>query len=203
MELLEWVSLRYLRSLTYITSLLYLKLKANMKERQWRNLIRDIQQQRCILMLGPGLSLAGKEPLLESFSEHLTQELKSESIPFDEKSSKVLPYIAQRFMSIPDIRRIDLEDEAVGFFEKHTKEIPEWFMQLARLPFQLVINTTPEQYMFRALKKQGILGAVSLHYNFKKSVDVSIPEFSSDTPLDEASVVPAKPEPALISIESV
>ena len=154
-----------------------------MKDRHWKNLIKDIQNQRCILMLGPGLSTINGEPLVEAFSKYLVSELESESIPYEKNAVTNLPYIAQRFMSIPDIRRIDLEDEAVSFLKKNTIEIPEVFKLLAKVPFHLIINTTPENFMLRALKETGRTQPQALHYNFKKDRDNAVPSFSSDQTL--------------------
>ncbi len=151
-----------------------------MKDRQWRTLVKDIQNQRCILMLGPGLSMVKGEPLTEAFSKHLVSELKEESIPFEQQAVANLPYIAQRFMTIPDIRRIDLEDEAITFFKEQTKEVPEIFQLLSKLPFHLVVNTTPDNFMQKALLEEGTQQAHFLHYNFKKDRDEKIPPFSSD-----------------------
>lgn len=154
-----------------------------MKDRHWKNLIKDIQNQRCILMLGPGLSTVNGELLVVAFSKHLVAELESESVSFEKNAITNLSYIAQRFMTIPDIRRIDLEDEAVSFFKENTKEVPESFKLLAKLPFHLIINTTPENFMVKALKEEGRLQSQFLHYNFKKDRDKEVPAFSADQSL--------------------
>lgn len=151
-----------------------------MKDRQWRTLIKDIQNQRCILMLGPGLSTVNGEPLTEAFSKHLVSELNEESIPFVPQATANLAYIAQRFMTIPDIRRIDLEDEAITFFKEQTQEIPEIFQLICKLPFHLIINTTPDDFMRKALLSEGTQAVHFLHYNFKKDRDEKIPPFSSE-----------------------
>ncbi len=154
-----------------------------MKDRHWRNLIKDIQNQRCILLLGPGISTVKDEPLIEAFSKYLVEELETESIAYEKSAVANLSYIAQRFMTIPDIRRIDLEDEAVSFFKKQTTEVPGVFNLLAKLPFYLIINSTPENFMGTALNEAGRLEVHSLHYNFKKDRDQTIPAFSKEQPL--------------------
>lgn len=151
-----------------------------MKDRQWRNLIKDIKNQRCILMLGAGLSTFQDEPLLEVFSKYLIKELEEESIPYEKDSIATLPYVAQRFMTIPDIRRIDLEDEAIAFFKEHTKVIPKIFKSLAKLPFHLIINAAPDNFMQQALLENGRKTVHALHYNFKKDRDEKVPLFSAE-----------------------
>ena len=99
-----------------------------LSNRQWGNLLKDIERQRCILLLGPRLALGidqeGKEPLVELLAMHLSEELRTEGISFDANASRDLSYIAQRFMTIPKIRRIDLEDEAIAFLPTISESIP-------------------------------------------------------------------------------
>lgn len=155
--------------------------------REWRNLIKDINSNRCILMLGPKLAtvdIKGQNlPMLEVLSESLSSELEEEAISYELSSKNNLPYIAQRFMSIPKIRRMDLEDEVLQFYEQHTGLIPNLYQALAKLPFHLVVNTTPDDFMHKALKSVGKWESQMLHYNFKKEQLSSIPHFSSDAPL--------------------
>ncbi|MBK6932675.1 MAG: toll/interleukin-1 receptor domain-containing protein [Saprospirales bacterium] len=83
-------------------------------------------------------------------------------------SARRLHYIAQRFLTIPKIRRIDLEDEVVEFYRQHTQAIPEIYRQLAQLPFTLVVNTSPDDFMYRALQQAGKTGVGLLHYNLRR-----------------------------------
>ncbi len=145
----------------------------HLSERQWKTLARDLQQQRCILLLGTRLATAkdseGREQRLsELLSRHLAALLDAEQVAYDRDSAADLSYIAQRFLSIPKIRRIDLEDEVTEFYRGAARAIPDVYQQLAKLPFGVAVNLTPEDFMTRAFRAAGKAGAQSLHYNFRK-----------------------------------
>lgn len=158
-----------------------------LSNRQWGNLLKDIERQRCILLLGPRLALGQKngaeEPLIELLAQHLSNELAAEGIPFETAASRDLSYIAQRFMTIPKIRRIDLEDEAISFYQKHQQTIPHFYKHIANLPFHLIINTTPEDFILKAFRKAGKLGARLMHYNYRKEMAVDLFEPTPGNPL--------------------
>ncbi|MEO1413027.1 MAG: SIR2 family protein [Bacteroidota bacterium] len=138
---------------------------------QWNRLSRDFKEERCILMLGPRMpgKLADGQwrSLVEELSIHLSQFLVDSGIAFDEQSKRELPYIAQQFLSIEGARRVDLEDISKDFLEQNTVEIPDIYHQLAQLPLHLIINTTPDDYMERALRERGKT-CVSHYYNFQR-----------------------------------
>ncbi len=138
---------------------------------QWNRLSRDFKEERCILMLGPrmpGTQVDGQwHSLIEELSVYLTDILTDSGVKFDEASKRELPYIAQQFLSIEGARRVDLEDMSRDFLEQNTKEIPTIYHELAKLPLHLIINTTPDDYMERALREQG-KSCVTHHYNFQR-----------------------------------
>jgi len=161
---------------------------AILSDRQWKRLSRDIKEQRCILMLGPNIQglKQGDEwfPLNQSFSKSLCPEIIESGLDFEEKAGRNLSYVAQRFLKIPDVLRIDLEDDARDFYDNNTKEIPPIHRKLSQLPFHMVINTTMEDYMERAFNEEG-KNCQAHHYNFKRKVKEQIhPEsLSPSTPL--------------------
>jgi SIR2-like domain len=155
-----------------------------LSERQWKNLARDLQLRRCVLFLGNRLVAgAGDIPLSALLSEHLTGILEQEGIAFEKSSAGRLHYTAQRFMTIPKIRRIDLEDEVETFYRANARQIPELYRRLAQLPFALVVNTTPDDLMLRAFHTAGKAGARLLHYNFRRERNSVVGDISSDNPL--------------------
>lgn len=158
-----------------------------LSNRQWGNLLKDIERQRCILLLGPRLALGidqnSEKPLVELLAMHLSEELKAEGIPFDSNASQDLSYIAQRFMTIPKIRRIDLEDEALTFYQKFQSQPHELYQLIARLPFHLIVNSNPDDNILKAFRKEGKLNARQLHYNYRRELDVDFPELSESSPL--------------------
>ena len=147
--------------------------KTNLTDRQWKRLIRDIKEQRCILMLGPkiqGIKQNDKWfPLNEIYSNSLTKEIEDSGLEFEKESANNLSYISQRFLNIPDVLRIDLEDDARDFYSSHTKEIPPIYKKISQLPFHLVINTTLDNFMERAFNEEG-KSCQAYYYNFKRHV---------------------------------
>lgn len=151
----------------------------HLSERQWKTLAKDLQQQRCILLLGTRLATAkdaeGQEQQLsEMLSRHLASLLDAEQIAYDRDSASDLSYIAQRFLAMPRIRRIDLEDEVAEFYRKHVHHVPEVYQQLGRLPFFMAVNLAPEDFMARAFRAAGKAGTQALHYNFRKERNAPI-----------------------------
>lgn len=160
----------------------------HLSERQWKTLARDLQQQRCILLLGTRLATAkdadGHEQRLpELLSRHLATLLDAEQIDYDRGSAADLSYIAQRFLAMPKTRRIDLEDEVTEFYRRTARAVPEVYQQLGRLPFFMTVNLSPEDFMTRALRAAGKAGAQQLHYNFRKERHVPIETPAISKPL--------------------
>lgn len=149
-----------------------------MTDREWKRLLRGIQNQRCVLILGPKLGGIPTEeewnPITEAFAAYLSEELKVEAIEFDSNHRSELSYIAQLFLNVEGVKRIDLEDEAKDFYEQETKTIPPLFLQLAQLPISLVINTNFDNFMARAFNQVGKL-CQSGFYNFKRQANFDIP----------------------------
>jgi len=150
-----------------------------LSERQWKTLAKDLQQQRCILLLGTRLATAKDaeghdQHLSEMLSRHLASLLDAEQIAYDRDSASDLSYIAQRFLAMPRIRRIDLEDEVAEFYRKHVHHLPEVYQQLGRLPFFMAVNLAPEDFMARAFRAAGKAGTQALHYNFRKERNAQI-----------------------------
>ena len=159
-----------------------------LSDRQWKRLIRDIKNQRCVLMLGPRMGGVNRSdnwyPLVEDFSRYLTKELDQEQIPYDELEVKNLPYTAQCFLSIDGVKRIDLEDEIVSYYQQHSKEIPEIYNQLAKLPFPIIIDATFERYIAQSFENIGKLCQEGF-YNFRRKVtkEINWREFTYQAPL--------------------
>ncbi|MCB9306613.1 MAG: toll/interleukin-1 receptor domain-containing protein [Lewinellaceae bacterium] len=157
-----------------------------LSDRQWKNLARDLQQQRCVLFLGSRLLAApGSDATMnERLAVHLAGILDQEGISYEKDAAQRLHYIAQRFLAIPKIRRIDLEDEVLEFYRQHPPVIPDLYHRLARLPFTLIINTAPDELMLRALLQAGKTGARGLHYNLHREREAAVlQEFSPEQPL--------------------
>jgi SIR2-like protein len=143
----------------------------------WIKLKRDFDEQRCVLMIGPSLAEVEKNgqmfPMLEELSKYLADFLDQENIEYDQNSKDKLTYTALRFLSIKGARRVDLEDLAKDFMQQNCKKIPEIYQWLAKLPFNIFINTSSDDYMQRALLQEG-KQPLDLYYNFRRDTATSI-----------------------------
>lgn len=159
-----------------------------LSERQWKTLVKDLQQQRCILLLGNRAAVsadaAGKiERLSALLARHLGRQMEEENVPFEQDQSANLAYMSQRFLSAPKTRRIDLEDEVTDFYESATQEVPDYYRKLATLPFHLTLNLSPDDYLLRAWKSAGKTGAQTAYYNFRKEKAGAIESPNAAKPL--------------------
>ena len=157
-----------------------------LSERQWKTLVKDIQQQRCILLLGDGAAVSTSSPterLSALLATHLGRQMEAENVAFEPDQSANLAYMAQRFLSAPKMRRIDLEDEATDFYEAATRKAPGYYQKLAALPFQLAVNLSPDDYLLRAWKAAGKAGAQTAYYNFRKEKNEGIDAPNPSKPL--------------------
>lgn len=157
-------------------------------ERQWKTLVKDLQQHRCILLLGSRMATAThpqgqQERLSALFAEHLVAQLAAEGIAYDPTQSANLAYMAQRFLAMPKARRVDLEDEVLDFYRNHTRNVPALYARLARLPFFMAVNLSPDDYLLRAMRAAGKSGAQSAHYNFRKERNQPIEPPTETKPL--------------------
>lgn len=138
-------------------------------------------------MLGPSLACAKYEgewmPLNELFALHLCKELDKDKVGYDPEHQRNLTYIAQKFLSIPSVRRIDLVCEIEEAYQNHVHEIPPIYHQLAQLPFHLIVNTTPDDFMLKALEQAGKYNGQQAWYNFQKDSEPDISNISADAPL--------------------
>lgn len=148
-----------------------------MNKLEWIKLKRDFDEARCVLMIGPNLAGIEKDgevvPMVEELSNYLADFLDQEGIDYDQDAKRNLPYIALRFFSIKGARRVDLEDLSKDFIQQHSKKIPDTYLALAKLPFHIIINTNPDDYMEQAMRREG-KQPQSLYYNFRRDTEISI-----------------------------
>lgn len=152
-----------------------------MIDRQWKRLLRDIRNNRCILLLGSrlgGIKIEEKwNPIMDAFSLVLAKELEVEGVVYNKEAAHQLPYIAQLFLHIEGVTKIDLQDEAKHFYEKHTIEIPPIYRKLATLPFTIIINTSFDNYIVRAFHYTGKL----CYHHFYNFMEVEREVINPDT----------------------
>ena len=157
----------------------------SLEPRQWNNLLEAINNGSCVVLLGPKISTVngGDASLYEEFAKSLTQELQKEKISFDDAHDDNLTYIMQRYTTIPNVAPSDPGFEAKNFYKEYEGQFNEIQQTLAELPIHLVINTSPDNAMFHALKKAGKFKAMHAWYDYRKEQKQEFEAPTADTPL--------------------
>jgi len=123
-----------------------------------------------------------EEQLLEAFSRQLVEEMKASDIPYDEEQENSLAYTALRWMKGGRKSSTMLREEMCSFFDRSVSRVPKVYRNLAKLPFFLVVNTSPDEYMKQAFMRAG-KDATQLHYNYQDNQNILIPEISVESPV--------------------
>ena len=157
----------------------------SLEPRQWNNLLEAINNGSCVVLLGPKISTVngGDASLYEEFAKSLTQELQKEKISFDDAHDDNLTYIMQRYTTIPNVAPSDPGFEAKNFYKEYEGQFNQIQQTLAELPIHLVINTSPDNAMFHALKKAGKFKAMHAWYDYRKEQKQEFEAPTADTPL--------------------
>ena len=136
----------------------------------WDKLIKAFEKNRCILFLGPRLSVNGSLPIEEVLAHVLESELKKSGIEYDNQFVSNLSYMSQRYLSSPLHTDVDLQDIAQEFYKKYNSPIKEMLDELARLPFSIIITTTPDNHFEQALRDCSKTPFIT-YYDFYLSTD--------------------------------
>lgn len=155
-----------------------------MSKALWKRIYRNLHNKSCILILGPGLATNDNdENLMSGFSERLIKDLEEEEVAYDKAARNDLPYIGVRWLKgIPNVNENDLRYEFKDYCEDNLGAVPKVYRELAQLPFFLVINTSPDDYMHRAFESAGKKSQL-LHYNYLRNQSPLVPEMSAQNPL--------------------
>ncbi len=156
-----------------------------LRRRQWDNLANALENESCVLLLGPSLSTfpGTQNPLTRQFAQQLTRELEEEGVAYDKAASGDLTYIMQRFSTIEWVMPPDPGFEAKAFYEKYAKETNSIQRSLAALPIPLIVNTAPDALITQALREAGKYQTQFEYYNFRKHREVAIRPPSVEAPL--------------------
>jgi hypothetical protein len=108
-------------------------------------IIERIEDEKCILILGPDIALEGKKSLNEQIKEFL-----------DKKSlKKYRYYIDDEFYSfVDDLEKEDAVDDIKEFFDK--LGYGEIHKKIAEIPFHLIISVSPDLRIRKAFKDKGL-----------------------------------------------
>ena len=156
-----------------------------LNDRKWRNLIDALENEKCILLLGPSISTQKDTdlPLTEQFARYIAGELELEKQTFDPDYKHEMTYMMQRFAALPDIHPIDPGLEAKRFYQQHENDFNALQTDLAALPFHITINTSPDDLMAKALRAEGQYETIFQYYNFRKEQAETSFKPSVETPL--------------------
>lgn len=131
--------------------------------------LRAVRKRECVLVLGPyatfqeqadGRRIALKDLLAQQLATELATDTAPEgSTPVLAKAaaapaiSKDLAYLASRYEN--ERSRTDLSYTVEDFYEAQKNETHSVLDLLVRLPFRLIINTSPDHLLAEAFRKTG------------------------------------------------
>jgi len=138
------------------------------KTKDWRRLVKAIQNRQCILILGPGAAVdpdnPDAPPLSRQFARFLSKKIGTAA---DDSKPANLFYVAQRYCNLTNHERWDLEDEVKDFYSPFESRTTELHRCLAQLPFRLCITTTPDSFLLNAIDNINEKNPQSEFYRFR------------------------------------
>lgn len=153
----------------------------SLRDSEWRRLIRMIQNDACILLLGPGVAFDPQDRDSTPLSAKLTQVLAEQ---LDDSHKAVgeghLAYIAQLYQREND--RVSLELEVEDFYRNCTGRTTEVHRRLAALPISHCIDLTPAGLMANAYAEVGKT-PIKDFYGSGKGLAISLLNITPEHPL--------------------
>lgn len=136
-----------------------------MPEINWKHIIRTIKAGKCILFIGPEVSTddAGV-PLCEIMLNELDPEKNENIVKYYDKEDF--------FLFADDNAKSYAYYDIADFYEKNNKPC-NYYKQIARFPFSLIININPDMHLSRVYAKNGFQHQ-SYTYNKKEAVEQTI-----------------------------
>lgn len=157
-------------------------------DRNWRNLLMDIEARQVIPIIGSELLVLGEEPGRPTLYQHVAKELVSRLSLDEERLSDGygLLDVTSLFFQDPRNRANDLHYETRSILTEHPWPTPEPLRQLAVVThFDLFVSTTFDSLMEQALNEvrfKGVARTRALTYSEKRQLE--------DLPADAESVRP-------------
>jgi hypothetical protein len=140
-----------------------------MNEEDWKDLVDEIKKGKCILVLGPETSIISPDNsdicLSDVLSKELIEELGTDN-DFDTKNLEIKDFCCTSLFYNYKTNRNRLIRKVSNFYQQYENSPNKLFDFLAALPFQLIINATPDTRMTKALKGSG-KSPVEAYYNFR------------------------------------
>ena len=154
-----------------------------MLDRKFNSLVAKIEQGDCVLVLGPRIAAPAQAtaltvPIDDYFAGKLSEDLdQAASAPQDLRRT-ITRY--EREKGSAACR--SLMQELAGELDEHTTDL---HLDLATLPFRLILAATPDRMMVKALRAQGKPQAREAYYDYCRSTsaDVSSAKLTAEAPL--------------------
>lgn len=123
---------------------------------------KSLKKKRCILMLGPRIATVVENdtdvPIMEGLALEFARRLDGLNIAYEKTAVRNLSYVSQMFLREQNIRKEDLRKIAKTYIDEKSGDVnyfPPIYLELANLPVRVIVNTTPDDFMVRALRKAG------------------------------------------------
>src|SRR5215472_8479576 len=154
---------------------------------QYESLASRILGGNCVLVLGPDASTIDgggeKVPLYTAFARRLADDVSKRLS--DEQRSDLnaddLRHVSQIWQEI-NRNSAMLQQKCQRFYEQYASETTEFHRNIAALPFQVCVTTTPDDFLFNAMTLEKKTPVRSF-YNFKRAQEFRSSEFSVERPL--------------------
>lgn len=155
----------------------------------WASFLKLLSEESCVLMLGPQIpttkNAAGEwKPISELLARDLSKILDTANVDYDQDNRDNLLYITERYLEIPRRKKLNLQQDIKNLIDKYNPEISPIYETLAKMPFYIIVNTTPSDAIQRALKKEGKY-PIEYNFNFRRAqpFTVDFDKISIETPL--------------------
>jgi hypothetical protein len=151
-----------------------------------RALVRQIQSGHCVLVLGPGASTATQEgreiPLTNLLANELSQLHQISSTAG--LNCNDLRHVSQVLLN-QEKNHWELEERVIEFYSRFAGKTSEFHRNMAALPFQFCITTTPDDFLYEAFVgcEEKAKKPTKKFYNFYSQQPGDVPEPSETAPL--------------------
>lgn len=167
-----------------------------MKQIEWDALIQTIQSGDCILMLGPEIPIDNnngnpEQSLMKILEKELSEQLVAElntKYPEAKYTHETLRCfnineLATRYEK--EFTKAILNNSVASFLKKKNNVRSQIYKKLASLPFQFIINTTPDEIYIENLKAMGKEPSKDF-YNYEGAIEPMVEDISAETIEDKS-----------------
>jgi len=146
-------------------------------QKKFRNILADIRQGKCVLLIGPEMVRIGNRTLREALREQLNENNMGDIAHYYDRDGL--------FLFRDKVAKEDVQREVVLFYEKHHTEsdVQETlFKQLAQIKFPLVLSINPDNFLSDVAYKYGLKHRFAYFQHSGEAVQ-GVEEPTTETPL--------------------